>query len=131
MPENFDEVLGDLIDLDLKFKIYYEVRSPVEASLLDMFVKAGIVIVQAGIESLSSNILEKMAKGVTALQNLTLLREATTRQINVFVEFSGGRPWRNGKRLRAGSQISSLRSSICNRPGCGAYPDRSLQPLLS
>ena len=32
MPENFDEVLEDLIDLDLNSRIYYEVRPTIGAS---------------------------------------------------------------------------------------------------
>jgi len=55
-------------------------------------VKAGIVSLQPGIESLSTNILKKMGKGVTALQNLRLLREARSRLISVWWNFLVGIP---------------------------------------
>ena len=81
MPNDFEGVLNNIINLDEGFKIYYQVRSNLKSSLLDIFVKAGITRLQPGIESLSSNILKKMRKGVNALQNIRLLREAGSRQI--------------------------------------------------
>jgi ribosomal peptide maturation radical SAM protein 1 len=83
MPEDFDGVLEKLINLGEEIVFLYEVRSNLKPSLLDNFVRAGVIQLQPGIESLSSHLLKKMRKGVTALQNLQLLREACSRQINL------------------------------------------------
>jgi ribosomal peptide maturation radical SAM protein 1 len=92
MPADFKEVVDDLIDMNLDVRIFYEVRPTIEISLMDKFVKAGIMALQPGIESLSTNVLRKMGKGITALQNLKLLREARSRQIYVIWNFLVGVP---------------------------------------
>ena len=92
MPENFEDELSDLSQLDDGLSIFYEVRSNVRPALLDAFVKAGIVLLQPGIESLCTSVLKKMGKGVTALQNLKLLREARSRQIALWWNLLVGTP---------------------------------------
>lgn len=92
MPEDFEKVVDDLIDRHLDLKIFYEVRSTIEPSLMDKFVRAGIITLQPGIESLSTNVLKKMGKGITALQNLRLLRETRSRLIYVVWNFLVGVP---------------------------------------
>lgn len=61
----------------------YEVKANLREADLDIFVQAGVVEVQPGIESLSSHVLELMDKGVTALENVRLLRDALSRGIDV------------------------------------------------
>jgi ribosomal peptide maturation radical SAM protein 1 len=63
--------------------LFYEIKSNVTEEELDLFVLAGINAVQPGIESLSTVALKRMRKGVSAEQNLWLLRECTSRGIEV------------------------------------------------
>lgn len=61
----------------------YEVKTPIRAEDLDRFVLAGIFEIQPGIESFSTNILKSMDKGVSGLDNLRVLRDATSRSLHV------------------------------------------------
>jgi ribosomal peptide maturation radical SAM protein 1 len=84
MPKDFERDV--LLDKDLQslgVQIYYEVRASLPIPVLDACVRAGVVMLQAGIESLSSHVLKCIRKGTTALQNLMFLREAASRQIQV------------------------------------------------
>jgi ribosomal peptide maturation radical SAM protein 1 len=92
MPKDSNKLIIDLANLGENYKIYYSTRSDIKPALLDNFVKGGVVVLQVGVESLSSNILRKMGKGVTALQNLKLLREARSRQICLAWNFMMGVP---------------------------------------
>ena len=93
MPKEFEGVLAELVETDEHLTIGYQIRANINTSLLDLFAKAGRNAFSAGIESLSTNLLKKMGKGVTALQNLKLLREARSRRIylwwNVLVGVPG------------------------------------------
>ena len=91
MPRNFEQVLSKLAPLKARFSIY-QVRPTLEPAVMDLCVKAGITAVAAGVESLSTNILRKLGKGVTALQNLKLLREARSRRMYIWWNFLVGIP---------------------------------------
>ena len=91
MPQDFNEVLNELAPVKTKISIY-QVRATIEPSVMDICVKAGITAIAAGIESLSTKILRRLGKGVTALQNLKLLREARSRLIYVWWNMLVGVP---------------------------------------
>lgn len=57
-------------------RILYEIKSNMRFDQLKNLLAAGVVHVQPGIESLSSNVLRLMDKGVTGCQNIRLLRDA-------------------------------------------------------
>jgi ribosomal peptide maturation radical SAM protein 1 len=63
-------LLRDVGDLD----IFYETKANLTKDQIRAFRNAGVVDIQPGIESLSTPILRLMRKGVTALQNLRLLK---------------------------------------------------------
>jgi ribosomal peptide maturation radical SAM protein 1 len=54
--------------------IFFEVKSNLSRAQIEALASAGVAFVQPGIESLSTHILELMGKGVTALQNVFLLK---------------------------------------------------------
>ena len=56
------------------FVIFYETKANVNKEQLRAFLSAGVTAIQPGVESLSSPILRLMRKGVTALQNIRLLK---------------------------------------------------------
>jgi ribosomal peptide maturation radical SAM protein 1 len=69
---------GDLLPM-LKTRnpgvsIFYEMKANLKRSQVELLRDAGVLSIQPGIESLSSNVLRLMRKGVTALQNVQLLR---------------------------------------------------------
>ncbi|WP_052341427.1 RiPP maturation radical SAM C-methyltransferase [Salinarimonas rosea] len=74
-------------------KLFYEVKSNLRESELDLFVRAGLTMIQPGIESLSTRVLKLMRKGVSGPQNIALLRDCASRGIyvswNVILGFPG------------------------------------------
>jgi ribosomal peptide maturation radical SAM protein 1 len=58
------------------YEIFYEVKANLSREQLKLMAQAGVTHIQPGIESLSSNVLRLMRKGVRAIQNINLLRWA-------------------------------------------------------
>lgn len=70
----FKELLPELKKDLPGISLFYEVRSTLDREQVKLLKEAGIHAVQPGIESLSTNVLKLMKKGVTALQNITFLK---------------------------------------------------------
>jgi ribosomal peptide maturation radical SAM protein 1 len=68
------ELWPDLAERGPRMKMFYEVKANLTEAQLDTMAMGGIVTIQPGIESLSSDLLKLMRKGVTAHQNIALLR---------------------------------------------------------
>ena len=54
--------------------MFYEVKSNLRKEDVRQLREAGVVAIQPGIESLSDEVLRIMRKGVSALQNIQLLK---------------------------------------------------------
>ncbi|MBV9203984.1 MAG: RiPP maturation radical SAM C-methyltransferase [Actinobacteria bacterium] len=65
-----------LTDNETGYEIFYEVKANLSREQIKMMAQAGITKIQPGIESLSSNVLRLMRKGVRASQNVNCLRWA-------------------------------------------------------
>ncbi|MEM7030938.1 MAG: RiPP maturation radical SAM C-methyltransferase [Chloroflexota bacterium] len=96
MPHEFRrDVLPVLAQRDEPISLFYEVKSNLRQSDLDQFAQAGVTKIQPGIESLSSQTLKLMAKGVTAIRNLCTLRDCASNRIyaawNILYGFPGER----------------------------------------
>ena len=70
----FEELLPRLRDAGFDFKIFCETKANLRRDQVRLLPEAGFTVIQAGVESLSTPILRLMRKGVTALQNLRLLK---------------------------------------------------------
>ena len=70
----FDELLPKLRDTGHDFSLFYETKANLKKEHLRAMRDAGVLSIQPGIESLSTPILRLMDKGVTALQNIRLLK---------------------------------------------------------
>jgi ribosomal peptide maturation radical SAM protein 1 len=70
----FRDFLPQLRDAGYDFKLFYETKANLKKEQLRAMREAGIVSIQPGIESFSTPILKLMKKGVTALQNIRLLK---------------------------------------------------------
>jgi len=70
----FDELIPAITKLGLDLHLYYEVKSNLKKAQLEALRGAGVRKIQPGIESLSTPILRLMKKGVTAWQNLRLIK---------------------------------------------------------
>jgi hypothetical protein len=93
MPAQFPKsVLPLLIDRGIECTLAYEIKSNHREDDLDVCARAGIDELQPGIETLSSHVLTLMDKGVTALDNVRLLRNARSRRINIIWNFLSAIP---------------------------------------
>lgn len=82
------KLASDLPHLD----IFYEMKTNTTFEQLNLMKKAGINKTQPGIESLSSSLLRKMNKGVSARQNIALLRNCISLGISCAWNFLYGFP---------------------------------------
>ncbi len=93
MPAQFPKtVLPRLIERSVECTLAYEIKSNHREDDLDLCVRAGINELQPGIESLSSHVLTLMDKGVSALENVRLLRNCRSRHMNVIWNFLSAFP---------------------------------------
>jgi ribosomal peptide maturation radical SAM protein 1 len=72
-----------LVENEMDYEIFYEVKANLSREQLKLMALAGVTHIQPGIESLSSNVLRLMRKGVRAIQNVNLLRWAQYYDIHV------------------------------------------------
>lgn len=77
------KLLPALVENETGYEIFYEVKANLSRAQLKLMAQAGITRIQPGIESLSSNVLRLMRKGVRAIQNVNLLRWAQYYGIHV------------------------------------------------
>jgi ribosomal peptide maturation radical SAM protein 1 len=72
----FTKLFPVLAGRETGYEIFYEVKANLSREQLKLMAQAGVTHIQPGIESLSSNVLRLMRKGVRAIQNVNLLRWA-------------------------------------------------------
>jgi ribosomal peptide maturation radical SAM protein 1 len=74
------------------FGLFYEVKANLKKDQLRLLRDAGISTIQPGIESLSDNVLRIMRKGVTAMQNIQLLKWCAELNMKVIYNIIWGFP---------------------------------------
>jgi ribosomal peptide maturation radical SAM protein 1 len=77
------ELFPAIIESGADYRFFYEVKSNLTRAQLRLMARAGVTDIQPGLESLSTAVLDRMRKGVTAAQNVNLLRWARYYGINV------------------------------------------------
>jgi ribosomal peptide maturation radical SAM protein 1 len=70
----FDTFLNELSTRPRPPKLFYETKANLTRPQVQLLARAGVDEIQPGIETLSTSILRLMDKGVTALQNVRLLK---------------------------------------------------------
>jgi ribosomal peptide maturation radical SAM protein 1 len=70
----FRSLLPMLKQRNSGISLFYEIKSNLRREQVELLRDAGVLALQPGIESLSSRVLKLMRKGVTAIQNVQLLR---------------------------------------------------------
>jgi ribosomal peptide maturation radical SAM protein 1 len=84
----FPEILRQGLDIDL----FYETKSNITKNQLNAMKQCGMREIQPGIESLSDTVLNIMKKGVSALQNIQVLKWCTELDITPYWNFLWGFP---------------------------------------
>ncbi len=70
----FQTVLPELARTQDGFTIFFETKANLKREQLEMMLQAGVNFIQAGIESLHSQVLKLMDKGTTTMINLAMLK---------------------------------------------------------
>lgn len=70
------KMLPAIVESEADYELFYEVKANLGRAQLKLLAQAGVTRIQPGLESLSSNVLRLMNKGVRAAQNVNLLRWA-------------------------------------------------------
>ncbi|TRD14260.1 RiPP maturation radical SAM C-methyltransferase [Palleronia caenipelagi] len=100
---HIDTVFRKLKRGDRRFRFFYEIKSNLKDEQIEILAQAGVDTIQPGIESLSDNTLKIMKKGVTALQNIFLLKRCKELNIHPIWNILAGFP---------GETVSSYRETI-------------------
>jgi ribosomal peptide maturation radical SAM protein 1 len=79
--DHLRQVMPRLGALEKRPGVFYEVKSNMTAADVEVLARANVWAMQPGIESLSTRLLELLNKGVTAIQNLALLKWCRERGI--------------------------------------------------
>jgi ribosomal peptide maturation radical SAM protein 1 len=88
----FKTFLKLLAERKREFGLFYEVKANLRKDQVKLLLEAGIKVIQPGIESFSDNVLRIMRKGVTALQNIQLLKWCTELGLKVIYNIIWGFP---------------------------------------
>jgi ribosomal peptide maturation radical SAM protein 1 len=91
------ELFPAIIDSRADYEIFYEVKANLTRAQLKLLAAGGVTQLQPGLESLSSNVLRLMDKGVRAAQNVNLLRWAQYYGIAVAWSILWGFPGETGR----------------------------------
>jgi ribosomal peptide maturation radical SAM protein 1 len=70
----FEDLLPKIRDMGLDITLFFETKANLRKEQILLLREAGVHTIQPGIESLSTPILKSMDKGVTAEQNIRLLK---------------------------------------------------------
>lgn len=73
-PDYFTQLLPRLTESDTDIDLFYEVKANMTRAQVKALHASGVREIQPGIESLSNRILQLMRKGVSAIQNIQLLK---------------------------------------------------------
>jgi ribosomal peptide maturation radical SAM protein 1 len=106
--EYLDELVLELSGRNTGVSLFYEVRPHLTSAQIAKLASGGVYMVQAGIESLVTQVLKKMNKGVSAMQNIFFLRECRSFGIEVFWSFIIGIPSEKKRGYKAFCQIAPL-----------------------
>jgi ribosomal peptide maturation radical SAM protein 1 len=82
-PSHLKELFPAIAEGGRDYQIFYEVKANLTRSQLKVLARGGVTQLQPGLESLSTNVLRLMDKGVRAAQNVNLLRWASYYGIRV------------------------------------------------
>jgi ribosomal peptide maturation radical SAM protein 1 len=118
----FETLLPKLAQEPFEHTIFFETKSNLTRAQIQSLASARIKLIQPGIESLSTPVLTLMRKGVTAYQNLRLLKWAAEYGIGVFWTLLYGFP---GETERDYHEMAAMLPAVTHlMPPQGGYKVR-------
>jgi ribosomal peptide maturation radical SAM protein 1 len=124
-PAYISRLFGRLADAHTDLRLHYEIRPKLSRTQLGVLRRGGLVSVQPGIESFSTNVLTAMRKNITGMGNLELLKWTTYYGINNLYNILYGFPGESDQDYR--NQADVLRKIAHLQPPYAiarARPDR-------
>jgi ribosomal peptide maturation radical SAM protein 1 len=119
MPlDYFQTFLPQLEALDLDLDLFYETKSNLTEAQVAQYQRAGLSQIQPGIESMSSSILSLMRKGVSALQNIQLLKWCAQYGIRAHWNYLYGFPGEEAAHYEGQAELLSKLSHLMPPVGC-------------
>lgn len=88
----FADFIPMLAERNHGLNLFYEVKANLSKEQVRLLAQAGINEIQPGIESFSDNVLRIMRKGVTALQNIQLMKWCKELGVKVYYNLIWGFP---------------------------------------
>jgi ribosomal peptide maturation radical SAM protein 1 len=119
-PAYFTSLLPRIAASGRNLHVRCAVKSNLDAPQMQVLAEAGFVEVQAGIENLSSRVLEIMNKGVTGCQNVRILRDAQTSGVTIRWNYLFGFPGETDEDYQ--SVVDQMPALHHLMPATGAYP---------
>ncbi|HYF90951.1 MAG TPA: RiPP maturation radical SAM C-methyltransferase [Symbiobacteriaceae bacterium] len=114
----FKDFIPALKALEIDIELFYETKANLRRDQLEAMRDAGIAAIQPGIESLDTDILRLMRKGVSALQNIQLLKWCKEHRIwpswNFLFGFVGETPAQY-------EAMARMVPSLTHLPPCGGW----------
>jgi ribosomal peptide maturation radical SAM protein 1 len=101
----FKTLIPELGVTHLNVPLFWETKANLNKEQIQMLINAGITNIQPGIESLSTHVLRLMRKGVTAIQNIQLLKFCKQFNIDVVWNILFGFP---GEKIKDYTQMVEL-----------------------
>jgi ribosomal peptide maturation radical SAM protein 1 len=127
----FRAVLPRLAELQMQVDLFYETKANLRKEQVRLLREAGVVRIQPGIESLSSNVLRLMRKGVSALQNVQLLRWCAEYMVEPCWNIIAGIPGEDPADYARQAEIVPLLTHLTPPSGVGPVRLDRFSPLLT
>lgn len=92
-PKEAIRLFTSLAETPEDYRFFAEVRAITRAETLQLYRRAGLTTIQVGIEAVSDTLLGRMDKGVSAIENVAIMRHSLEHDIqlegNLIIEFPG------------------------------------------
>jgi ribosomal peptide maturation radical SAM protein 1 len=115
----FDDFIPSLARKKLGVTVFFEVKANLRKHQIRMLGEAGVNLVQAGIESLSTHTLKLMRKGSTALMNVQTLKWCKEYGVRCDWNLIYGFPGEHPEDYRSSVELARVLTHLDPPTGCG------------
>jgi ribosomal peptide maturation radical SAM protein 1 len=126
-----DTLFPKLRDSGMALEIFYEVKSNLRQQQIALLRAGGVKTIQPGIESFSNEVLRRMRKGCTGLQNIQLLRWCEEVDMTVAWNILAGFPGENPDDYAAMARLLPLLSHLQPPSSCAPVRLDRFSPLFT
>jgi ribosomal peptide maturation radical SAM protein 1 len=113
-----ETAIPELIMRGSTLQFFFETKSNLRQDQVELLAAGGVLDLQPGIESLSTQILTLMGKGTTSLQNIQLLKWAVELGVSIKWNFLYGFPGEDGEEYRRMAALIPHLAHLIPPSGC-------------